>query len=155
MFLLLRILMIITFSAWIVLWFLKPTNGWTRKWKEFEDNMQRIIFKYNGMILWTLPSWSICLLIWFIDIDILDLYFFSFKFRCLICRCWFSGIYISDYWTCYAWTSIHKFAAQESKSKVNCHIFAEKTYMATPISCLSILVFLFALLFVILLPIMC
>lgn len=47
MFVLFRILMIITFSAWIVLWFLKPTNSWTRKWKEVEDNMQRTIFRYN------------------------------------------------------------------------------------------------------------
>uniref|UniRef100_A0A7C9ANS8 Ferric-chelate reductase (NADH) n=1 Tax=Opuntia streptacantha TaxID=393608 RepID=A0A7C9ANS8_OPUST len=64
MFLLLRILMIITFSAWIVLWFLKPTNGWTRKWKEFEDNMQRIIFKYNGadFLVFTFPIIGLAML---------------------------------------------------------------------------------------------
>ncbi|KAJ8440331.1 hypothetical protein Cgig2_012767 [Carnegiea gigantea] len=64
MFVLLRILMIITFSAWIVLWFLKPTNSWTRKWKEVEDNMQRTIFRYNGtdFVVFTFPIIALAML---------------------------------------------------------------------------------------------
>lgn len=64
MFVLFRILMIITFSAWIVLWFLKPTNSWTRKWKEVEDNMQRTIFRYNGtdFVVFTFPIIALAML---------------------------------------------------------------------------------------------
>ncbi|XP_074316833.1 ferric reduction oxidase 8, mitochondrial [Silene latifolia] len=52
---LLHTLMILIFAAWLTLWFLKPTDVWTKKWKKVE-NMQTI-FNYNGFdfLVYTIP----------------------------------------------------------------------------------------------------
>lgn len=49
LFVLLRTLIILIFAVWIIIWFLKPTKFWTKKWRTVEDSMQITILKYNGM----------------------------------------------------------------------------------------------------------
>lgn len=49
LFVLLRTLIILIFAVWIIIWFLKPTKFWTKKWRIVEDSMQITILKYNGM----------------------------------------------------------------------------------------------------------
>ncbi|KDP31036.1 hypothetical protein JCGZ_11412 [Jatropha curcas] len=45
----LKILMLLIFAGWVSLWLLKPTNLWTRKWKEAEDSARPTIFGYYGL----------------------------------------------------------------------------------------------------------
>ncbi|KAK9926817.1 hypothetical protein M0R45_024027 [Rubus argutus] len=45
----LKILMALIFAAWVSLWILKPTQLWTRKWKEAEDRARTTVFGYYGL----------------------------------------------------------------------------------------------------------
>ncbi|KAL5544112.1 hypothetical protein UlMin_007896 [Ulmus minor] len=46
---LLKVVMVLIFAAWVSLWLLKPTQMWTRKWKEAEDRSKPTIFGYYGL----------------------------------------------------------------------------------------------------------
>ncbi|KAJ8752032.1 hypothetical protein K2173_001058 [Erythroxylum novogranatense] len=61
---LLKILMTIIFSGWIVLWFLKPTNMWTRKWKETEASVIFTFFGYYGLnfVVYSFPVIAITII---------------------------------------------------------------------------------------------
>lgn len=45
----LKVLMALIFAAWVSLWILKPTQLWTRKWKEAEDRARTTVFGYYGL----------------------------------------------------------------------------------------------------------
>ncbi|XP_015577794.1 ferric reduction oxidase 8, mitochondrial [Ricinus communis] len=45
----LKVLMILLFAGWVAIWILKPTNLWTRKWKEAEDSARSTVFGYYGL----------------------------------------------------------------------------------------------------------
>lgn len=47
--LILRLLLILIFAGWVALWVLKPTEFWTRKWKEAETKASASVLGYNGM----------------------------------------------------------------------------------------------------------
>ncbi|CAO2826413.1 unnamed protein product [Amaranthus hypochondriacus] len=53
----LKTLLMLIFSVWIILWLLKPTNVWTKSWKQVEDDLQTTIIKYNGVdfVVYTYP----------------------------------------------------------------------------------------------------
>ncbi|XP_019105285.2 ferric reduction oxidase 8, mitochondrial isoform X2 [Beta vulgaris subsp. vulgaris] len=53
LFVLLRTLIILIFAVWIIIWFLKPTKFWTKKWRTVEDSMQITILKYNDFVVYT------------------------------------------------------------------------------------------------------
>lgn len=44
----LKLLIIFLFAGWVALWLLKPTQIWTRKWKQIEDSANNTIFGYYG-----------------------------------------------------------------------------------------------------------
>lgn len=44
----LKVLIILTCAGWVALWILKPTQMWTRKWKEAEDKLRPTVFGYYG-----------------------------------------------------------------------------------------------------------
>ncbi|KAG4942762.1 hypothetical protein AAZX31_17G082400 [Glycine max] len=45
----LKLLIIFLFAGWVSLWLLKPTQIWTRKWKQAEDSANDTIFGYYGL----------------------------------------------------------------------------------------------------------
>ncbi|XAR50230.1 Ferric-chelate reductase (NADH) [Bertholletia excelsa] len=45
----LKFLMILFSAGWVLLWLLKPTEVWTRKWKEAEESATATVFGYNGL----------------------------------------------------------------------------------------------------------
>ncbi|KAK6123543.1 hypothetical protein DH2020_042716 [Rehmannia glutinosa] len=45
----LNILMILIFVGWLSLWALKPTEFWTKKWKNAEEKATSSLFGYNGL----------------------------------------------------------------------------------------------------------
>ncbi|KAL4278259.1 hypothetical protein GQ457_03G031010 [Hibiscus cannabinus] len=45
----LKVMMILIFTAWMSLWFLKPTNLWTRRWKAAERSARNTLFGYHGL----------------------------------------------------------------------------------------------------------
>ncbi|KAK6148311.1 hypothetical protein DH2020_019223 [Rehmannia glutinosa] len=45
----LNILMILIFAGWLSLWALKPTEFWTKKWKNAEEKTTSSLFGYNGL----------------------------------------------------------------------------------------------------------
>lgn len=47
----LKVVMILIFAGWISLWLLKPTDIWTRKWKEVEERLRPTILGYYGTII--------------------------------------------------------------------------------------------------------
>ncbi|KAL3835237.1 hypothetical protein ACJIZ3_009973 [Penstemon smallii] len=53
----LKLLLILIFAGWVSLWVLKPTEFWTRKWKEAEAKVIGSIFGYNGLdfVVFTFP----------------------------------------------------------------------------------------------------
>ncbi|KAK4489024.1 hypothetical protein RD792_004816 [Penstemon davidsonii] len=53
----LKLLLILIFAGWVSLWVLKPTEFWTRKWKEAEAKVIGSIFGYNGLdfVVYTFP----------------------------------------------------------------------------------------------------
>ncbi|KAJ4850863.1 hypothetical protein Tsubulata_007098 [Turnera subulata] len=59
----LKLLMIILLAGWFSLWLLKPTNLWTRKWKEAEDSARHTLFGYYGLnfAVLTLPFIAIAI----------------------------------------------------------------------------------------------
>ncbi|KAL8158878.1 hypothetical protein V2J09_000415 [Rumex salicifolius] len=61
---LLSILMALILSGWVCLWFLKPTDIWTKKWHKAEANLYKIIFRYNGLdfLVYTFPVVVVCIL---------------------------------------------------------------------------------------------
>ncbi|KAL0341566.1 UNVERIFIED_CONTAM: Ferric reduction oxidase 8, mitochondrial [Sesamum calycinum] len=56
-FLVLKLLLILILAGWVSLWVLKPTEFWTRKWKEAEEKATASIFGYNGLdfVVYTFP----------------------------------------------------------------------------------------------------
>jgi len=44
----LKLLIILLFAGWVSLWLLKPTQIFTRKWKQLEDSANDTIFGYYG-----------------------------------------------------------------------------------------------------------
>lgn len=61
---LLGVSMALIFSAWVCLWFLKPTETWTKKWHEAEGNLNKSFFRYNGLdfVVYTFPLIAVCML---------------------------------------------------------------------------------------------
>ncbi|KAI7727610.1 hypothetical protein M8C21_012990 [Ambrosia artemisiifolia] len=55
--LLLKFLMILLAVVWVSIWVLKPTQIWTRKWKEAEDAARTTVFGSNGLdfVVYSLP----------------------------------------------------------------------------------------------------
>ncbi|KAM0018801.1 putative ferric-chelate reductase (NADH) [Helianthus debilis subsp. tardiflorus] len=47
--LLLKVMMILLFLVWVSIWVMKPTQIWTRKWKEAEDAARTTVFGSNGL----------------------------------------------------------------------------------------------------------
>ncbi|XP_047324837.1 ferric reduction oxidase 8, mitochondrial-like [Impatiens glandulifera] len=47
--LILKILMILIFAGWVSLWILKPTDLWSKKWKQAEHSSAKSVFSYNGL----------------------------------------------------------------------------------------------------------
>ncbi|KAJ0106605.1 hypothetical protein Patl1_18122 [Pistacia atlantica] len=45
----LKVLMILICAGWISLWLLKPTQLWTKKWREAEDSARPTVFGYYGV----------------------------------------------------------------------------------------------------------
>ncbi|KAL8141981.1 hypothetical protein V2J09_015013 [Rumex salicifolius] len=61
---LLRVLMALILSGWVCLWFLKPTDIWTKKWRKAETDLNKTIFRYNGLdfVVYTFPVVVVCIL---------------------------------------------------------------------------------------------
>ncbi|KAK4438562.1 Ferric reduction oxidase 8, mitochondrial [Sesamum alatum] len=55
--LVLKLLLILIVAGWVSLWVLKPTEFWTRKWKEAEEKAMASVFGYNGLdfVVYTFP----------------------------------------------------------------------------------------------------
>ncbi|KAK2663669.1 hypothetical protein Ddye_002243 [Dipteronia dyeriana] len=53
----LKVLMILILAGWISLWILKPTNLWTKTWKQAEDSARSTVFGYYGLdfVVYTFP----------------------------------------------------------------------------------------------------
>ncbi|XP_062116160.1 ferric reduction oxidase 8, mitochondrial [Humulus lupulus] len=53
----LKILMTLICACWVSLWILKPTQMWTRRWKEAEDRFRPTVFGYYGLnfVVFTFP----------------------------------------------------------------------------------------------------
>ncbi|KAL3628890.1 hypothetical protein CASFOL_027936 [Castilleja foliolosa] len=47
--LILKLLLILIFAGWVSLWVLKPTELWTKKWKQAEEKASSSVFGYNGL----------------------------------------------------------------------------------------------------------
>ncbi|CAA0826698.1 Ferric reduction oxidase 8- mitochondrial [Striga hermonthica] len=45
----LKLVLILIFSGWVSIWVLKPTEIWTKKWKEAEEKASSSVFGYNGL----------------------------------------------------------------------------------------------------------
>ncbi|KAK3227940.1 hypothetical protein Dsin_007802 [Dipteronia sinensis] len=45
----LKVLMILILAGWISLWILKPTNLWTKTWKQAEESARSTVFGYYGL----------------------------------------------------------------------------------------------------------
>ncbi|CAJ1943778.1 unnamed protein product [Sphenostylis stenocarpa] len=60
----LKILIIFIFAGWVSLWLLKPTQLWTRKWKQLEDSANNTIFGYYGLsfAVYTFPIIAIAII---------------------------------------------------------------------------------------------
>ncbi|KAF3437517.1 hypothetical protein FNV43_RR20271 [Rhamnella rubrinervis] len=61
---LLKVLMILISAGWVSLWILKPTQLWTRKWKEAEDRSKTTVFGYYGLnfAVYTFPVIAVAIL---------------------------------------------------------------------------------------------
>ena len=44
----LKLVMVLICAVWVSLWVLKPTQVWTRKWKQAEESAAATVFGYNG-----------------------------------------------------------------------------------------------------------
>ncbi|KAF4350347.1 hypothetical protein F8388_010903 [Cannabis sativa] len=53
----LKVLMIVICAGWVSLWILKPTQMWTKNWKEAEDRLRPTVFGYYGLnfVVFTFP----------------------------------------------------------------------------------------------------
>ncbi|KAL6997104.1 ferric-chelate reductase (NADH) [Sarracenia purpurea var. burkii] len=60
----LKFLMILASSAWVVIWILKPTEVWTRKWKVAEDTAATTVFGYHGLdfAVYTFPVLALAII---------------------------------------------------------------------------------------------
>ncbi|XP_014490602.1 ferric reduction oxidase 8, mitochondrial [Vigna radiata var. radiata] len=60
----LKLLIIFLFAGWVALWLLKPTQIWTRKWKQIEDSANNTIFGYYGLgfSVYTFPVIAIAII---------------------------------------------------------------------------------------------
>ncbi|KAI3454435.1 hypothetical protein Pfo_011098 [Paulownia fortunei] len=69
--LILKLLLILIFAGWVSLWVLKPTEFWTRKWKEAEDKATATVFGYNGLdfVVYTFPVIALAI-IGFINLEL-------------------------------------------------------------------------------------
>ncbi|KAL6559368.1 hypothetical protein OROGR_004485 [Orobanche gracilis] len=45
--LILKLLLILIFAGWVSLWVLRPTEIWTKKWKQAEEIASSSVFDYN------------------------------------------------------------------------------------------------------------
>ncbi|PSS07744.1 Ferric reduction oxidase [Actinidia chinensis var. chinensis] len=45
----LKLVMVLICAVWVSLWVLKPTQVWTRKWKQAEESAAATVFGYNGL----------------------------------------------------------------------------------------------------------
>ncbi|XP_057479906.1 ferric reduction oxidase 8, mitochondrial [Actinidia eriantha] len=45
----LKLVMVLLCAVWVSLWVLKPTQVWTRKWKQAEESAASTVFGYNGL----------------------------------------------------------------------------------------------------------
>ncbi|KAJ0829266.1 putative ferric-chelate reductase (NADH) [Helianthus annuus] len=45
----LKVIIILLFLVWVSIWVMKPTQIWTRKWKEAEDAARTTVFGSNGL----------------------------------------------------------------------------------------------------------
>ncbi|GLU12655.1 hypothetical protein SLE2022_293190 [Rubroshorea leprosula] len=59
----LKLVLILLCTGWISLWLLKPTNLWTRKWKEAEDSTRSTVIGYYGLnfAVYTFPIISLAI----------------------------------------------------------------------------------------------
>ncbi|GER56781.1 ferric reduction oxidase 8 [Striga asiatica] len=67
----LKIVLILIFAGWVSIWVLKPTDIWTKKWKEAEEKASSSIFGYNGLdfAVYTFPVIALAI-IGFIYLDL-------------------------------------------------------------------------------------
>lgn len=49
--LVLKFLMVLLAVVWVSIWLMKPTQIWTRKWKEAEDAAKTTVFGSYGKII--------------------------------------------------------------------------------------------------------
>lgn len=61
----LKMLIILLFAGWVSLWILKPTQLWTRKWKQAEQRAAKTVFSYNGLdfAVYALPVIALALIV--------------------------------------------------------------------------------------------
>lgn len=61
---LLKVVMFLICITWISVWILKPTNLWTRKWKEVEDTVRNTVLGYYGLdfAVYTFPIISVAII---------------------------------------------------------------------------------------------